>query len=245
MRVQRDLVRLFFGWWKELSTSLFVDHDDGFRGTCPRCGQFHVVGCPFLVVDLGFAIIIELEHSGGGLNAILAGDTFRLVYRSFELRHRVLSRTKSSLVDNRIASRRIARAADNNQVMAIVGTGVDIIEVERVQRALIRPVTGNRFRQRVFTASEVAYCESRGRPRYQSYAARFAAKEGVMKAMGTGWNRDVGWSEIEVVRSRGRAPHIMLHGKTAEFARRRDITTFYLSLSHTATLAIAYVIAES
>jgi holo-[acyl-carrier protein] synthase len=128
--------------------------------------------------------------------------------------------------------------------VAIVGIGVDIIEVERVERALTRPVTGDRFRQRVFTESEIAYCESRGRPRYQSYAARFAAKEAVMKALGTGWNRNVGWSEIEVVRERGHAPTIMLYGKTAQFARRCDVARFYLSISHTATLAIAYAIAE-
>lgn len=128
--------------------------------------------------------------------------------------------------------------------MPIVGTGVDIIEVERVERALTRPATGARFRMRVFTAGEIAYCESRGRPRYQSYAARFAAKEAAMKAMGTGWNRNVGWTEIEVVRQRGHAPTIVLHGKTASFASRRNITRFHLSLSHTAAGAIAHVIAE-
>jgi holo-[acyl-carrier protein] synthase len=128
--------------------------------------------------------------------------------------------------------------------MAIVGIGVDVIEVERVERALTRLLTGNRFRQRVFTEGEIAYCEPRGRPRYQSYAARFAAKEAVMKAMGTGWNHDVGWSEIEVVRKRGQAPMIALHGKTAQFAQRCDITRLHLSMSHTAVLAIAYVIAE-
>jgi holo-[acyl-carrier protein] synthase len=129
--------------------------------------------------------------------------------------------------------------------MAIVGIGVDIIEVERVERALTHLVTGTRFRQRVFSEGEIAYCESRGRPRYQSYAARFAAKEAVMKAIGTGWNRNVGWSEIEVIRERGHAPVITLHGKTAQFAGRRGIARFHLSLSHTAMLAIAYVIAES
>jgi len=66
----------------------------------------------------------------------------------------------------------------------------------RIERALTRPATGERFRARVFTPGEVKYCESRGRPRYQSYAARFAAKEATMKALGTGWNRNVGWSEI-------------------------------------------------
>jgi holo-[acyl-carrier protein] synthase len=128
--------------------------------------------------------------------------------------------------------------------MRIVGTGIDMIEVERVERALTRPRTGERFRERVYTEREVAYCEARGRPRYQSYAARFAAKEAAMKAMGTGWNRNVGWREIEVVRERGQAPTIALSGKAAEFARRRRITAFHLSLTHTAAGAMAYVIAE-
>src|SRR6266849_2825192 len=129
--------------------------------------------------------------------------------------------------------------------MAIVGTGIDTIEVERVERALSRPLTGARFRSRVFTAGEVAYCESRGRGRYQSYAARFAAKEATMKALGTGWNRNVGWSEIEVVRERGKRPTIVLSGKAAAFAQRKKITVFHLSLTHTAKEAIAHVIAES
>lgn len=126
----------------------------------------------------------------------------------------------------------------------IVGTGVDLIEVERLQRALEKPRTGARLRARLFTAAEVAYCESRRRARFQSYAARFAAKEAAMKALGTGWNRNVGWSDIEVTRERGRAPQIRLSGKAADFARKRGITGFHLSLTHTATQAIAHVIAE-
>jgi holo-[acyl-carrier protein] synthase len=128
--------------------------------------------------------------------------------------------------------------------MGILGTGLDMIEVERVERALTRPRTGERFRDRVYTEREVAYCESRGRPRYQSYAARFAAKEAVMKAMGTGWNRYVGWREIEVVRERGHAPTIVLSGKAAEYARRRRIAAFHLSITHTDASAVAHVIAE-
>src|ERR1700676_4500826 len=122
--------------------------------------------------------------------------------------------------------------------MKILGTGIDMIEGERVERALTRPRTGERFRDRVFTDGEVAYCESRGRPRYQSYAARFAAKEATMKALGTGWNRNVGWVEIEVVRQRGHAPTIRLSGKAAEFARNRGITAFHLSITHTETTAM-------
>jgi len=126
----------------------------------------------------------------------------------------------------------------------ILGTGIDVIEVDRIERALTRDRTGERFRARVFTEREVRYCESRGVARYQSYAARFAAKEAAMKAMGTGWNRNVGWSEIEVVRERGKAPTIALQGKSAEFARRKNISIFHLSITHTAKEAIAHVIAE-
>jgi len=126
----------------------------------------------------------------------------------------------------------------------IVGIGIDLIEVERVERAITRPLTGARFCARVFTTGEVAYCESRGRPRYQSYAGRFAAKEATMKALGTGWNRNVGWGEIEVVRQRGHAPTINLSGKAAEFARKRGITRFHLSITHSATTAMAHVVAE-
>ncbi|SRR5579875_1070380 len=127
----------------------------------------------------------------------------------------------------------------------IVGTGIDLIEVERVKAALERPSTGTRFRARVFTDREIAYCESRGIGRFQSYAARFAAKEAVMKALGTGWNRHVGWRDIEVVRERGRPPGIALSGKAVELARRRKVSRFHLSLTHTALTAIAHVIAEA
>ncbi len=126
----------------------------------------------------------------------------------------------------------------------IVGTGIDLIEVERVRAALERPATGARFRARVFTEREIAYCESRGLGRFQSYAARFAAKEAAMKALGTGWSRQVGWRDIEVIRERGRPPGIALWGKAAELARRRKVTRFHLSLTHTALGAIAHVIAE-
>jgi len=128
--------------------------------------------------------------------------------------------------------------------MEIIGTGIDVIEVERVQRAIERAATGTRFRARVYTSRETAYCESRGRSRYQSYAGRFAAKEATMKALGTGWNRNVGWGDIEVVRERGRAPRIELRGKAAEFARCRNVRRFHLSLTHSAEQAIAQVIAE-
>ena len=128
--------------------------------------------------------------------------------------------------------------------MAIVGIGSDVIEVERVKRALVHDRTGARFRARVFAEGEITYCESRGLPRFESYAARFAAKEAVMKAMGTGWGPNARWSEIEVVRDPNGAPGIVLHGKAAAFALSRGARRFHLSLSHTADIAIAYAIAE-
>ncbi len=135
-------------------------------------------------------------------------------------------------------------APDDGMRTVIFGTGIDLIEVERVRQALERPATGARFRQRVFTPREIAYCESRGRARFQSYAARFAAKEATMKALGTGWNRHVGWQDSEVHRTRGRPPTIKLWGKAAEFAMRRKVVGFQLSISHSTLHAIAHVIAE-
>jgi holo-[acyl-carrier protein] synthase len=132
-----------------------------------------------------------------------------------------------------------------NQALAIIGTGVDMIEVERIRRALERPLTGERLRARVFSVGEARYCESRGVARYQSYAARFAAKEAAMKALGTGWGRGAGWRDFEVVRERGQAPRLTLSGKAALLAQRRNIRLMHLSLTHTTAHAIAYVIAES
>ncbi len=128
--------------------------------------------------------------------------------------------------------------------MAISGTGVDLAEVARIREALERPRTGARFRDRVFTAGEQAYCEGRGHGRYQSYAARFAAKEATMKALGVGWGRDAGWLQIEVVRAPGGRPEIVLTGSAASTAARAEIQHLHLALTHTADLALAHVIAE-
>ena len=125
----------------------------------------------------------------------------------------------------------------------IIGIGNDLAEVERIRRALENPHTGHRFRERVFTEGEQRYCERR-RGKYESYAARFAAKEAVMKALGTGWGKNIGWREIEVLRQRGSRPEIVLHGKAKEHAEVLGITRFHLTLTHTAEYAEAQVIAE-
>ena len=125
----------------------------------------------------------------------------------------------------------------------IVAIGTDAIEVERVQRAVDHPRWGERFRQRVFTAGEIAYC-TRRRRNAESFAARFAAKEAVMKALGTGYAKGVWWRDIEVVRESG-APRLVLHGGAAARAAALGITRWHLSLTHTAGQALAYVIAET
>ncbi len=125
----------------------------------------------------------------------------------------------------------------------ILGVGVDLIEVARIQRALENPRIGQRVRQRVFTDREVEYCERRKR-KYESYAGRFAAKEAVMKALGRGWGRKVGWLDIEVVLAVSGEPGISLHDKASSFARELGIEHFSLSITHTESYAIAYLIAE-
>ncbi len=124
----------------------------------------------------------------------------------------------------------------------IVGTGVDIVEVPRIAQAIER--YGDRFLRRIFTEGEIQYCESKAN-RSERYAARFAAKEAAMKALGTGWNHGVRWRDVEVRREPGGRPTVAFHGKAAEFAERLGAKHVALSLSHTAEQAIAHVILES
>lgn len=123
----------------------------------------------------------------------------------------------------------------------IVGTGVDIAEVPRIRQSIER--FGDRFLHRVFTAGEISYCNSKA-SRFESYAARFAAKEAGMKALGTGWNHGVRWRDIEVVRPKGQRPTIAFHGTAAEIAARLGAKNINLSLTHTADQALAHVILE-
>ena len=125
----------------------------------------------------------------------------------------------------------------------ILGLGVDVCDVERIRRALEAP-TGERFRARVFTAAEQAYCEARRRGRFASYAARFAAKEAAMKALGTGWAEGVGWHDFEVVRGVNGPPRLALHGKAAALARRRGMGRWLLAMSHAGAAAVASVVVE-
>src|SRR5277367_2283094 len=110
----------------------------------------------------------------------------------------------------------------------IVGTGIDIAEVPRIRQAIER--FGERFLQRIFTAGERAYCDSKAN-REERYAARFAAKEAAMKALGTGWNHGVRWRDCEVIRLPGGRPSMKFHGKAAEFALKLGAKNVALSLS--------------
>jgi holo-[acyl-carrier protein] synthase len=124
----------------------------------------------------------------------------------------------------------------------IVGTGIDIAEVPRIRKAIER--FPGRFLQRIYTAGEIRYCDSKAN-RVERYAARFAAKEAAMKALGTGWNHGVRWRDCEVVRLPGGRPKIVFHGKAAEFAAQLGVKNSALSISHTVDQAIAQVILEA
>jgi holo-[acyl-carrier protein] synthase len=124
----------------------------------------------------------------------------------------------------------------------IVGTGIDIAEVPRIRLSIER--FGLRFLERIYTPREMQYCDSKAN-RVERYAARFAAKEAAMKALGTGWNHGVRWRDCEVVRMPGGRPSIAFHGKAGEFAARLGVKNAALSLSHTEEQAIAQVILES
>jgi len=126
----------------------------------------------------------------------------------------------------------------------IISTGIDLAEVDRIQAAIDHPRIGQRFRDRVFTVNEIAYCEKKQRGKYESYAGRFAAKEAVMKALGRGWGAKVRWLDIEVVRARSGKPDIFLHDKTAKLAAELGIRHWALSITHTKQHGLAYVIAQ-
>ena len=128
--------------------------------------------------------------------------------------------------------------SDNDLHVSPKGIGIDLIEVDRIQKLLDR--FGERFLNRVFTEGERAYSFRRRYPA-QHLAARFAAKEGVLKALGVGLSLGVAWREIEVVRLKSGQPTIQLTGRTLEIAQRRGVQKVIVSLSHLKSLAAASV----
>ena len=124
----------------------------------------------------------------------------------------------------------------------IIGLGADIAEIDRMDAAIQRH--GRAFLERVFTPREIEYCE-RHRASGERYAARFAAKEAIMKALGTGWRQGVRWVDIEVVRLPSGRPTIELRGAARQHAERLGVSRIHVSLTHSGNLAFAEVIFES
>jgi holo-[acyl-carrier protein] synthase len=124
----------------------------------------------------------------------------------------------------------------------IVGMGVDIVEVARVEAAIRR--RGRAFLERVFTPREIAYCE-RHRDKFERYAARFASKEAAMKALGTGWRRGVRWRDLEVTNLPSGKPTLELYGRSKELAEQLRVRNITLSITHTGSFALAQVIFET
>lgn len=122
----------------------------------------------------------------------------------------------------------------------ILGIGTDIVRVDRLKRSIEQ---NEHFVDKIFTPLEIDYCDARA-SRFQSYAARFAAKEAVMKAIGTGWDGRINWIDIEVVRDSLGKPSIICHRASLAFMEQHGVTSIHLSLTHEQEYAIAYVILE-
>ncbi len=123
--------------------------------------------------------------------------------------------------------------------MTIVGVGMDIVETKRIADSIER--FGDRFLHRVFHEGEVAYANSMKYP-HLHLAARFAAKEAISKAFGTGIGREMGWRDLEIIREPSGAPKVVLHGKAEAYAKMRGVQAVHVSLSHTTEYGAASVV---
>ena len=120
--------------------------------------------------------------------------------------------------------------------MTLIGHGIDIVETKRIAESMER--FGDRFLNRIFTEGEVAYARSMKYP-HLHLAARFAAKEAISKAFGTGIGRELGWRDLEICRETNGAPRVQLHGHAQVYAESRGVLTIHISLSHTTDYAAA------
>jgi holo-[acyl-carrier protein] synthase len=123
----------------------------------------------------------------------------------------------------------------------IIGTGIDLAEVPRIRASIER--YGDRFLQRVYTEGERAYVQRKANT-FERYAARFAAKEAGMKALGTGWRRGVTWHDFEVANLPSGRPTLRLHGVAKAIADKMGVRNINLSLTHTTENGMAFVIFE-
>ncbi|MEI8063211.1 MAG: holo-ACP synthase [Verrucomicrobiota bacterium] len=124
--------------------------------------------------------------------------------------------------------------------MNIAGTGLDIVETGRIRQSLEQ--FGDRFLNRCFLPGEIVYCQGMKLPELH-FAARFAAKEAISKAFGTGIGHELGWKDMEICRRASGEPYVVLHGKGAELAKSRGVTSVFVSLSHCRDYAAASAIA--
>ncbi len=123
-----------------------------------------------------------------------------------------------------------------------MGTGIDVCEVPRIRRSIER--FGQRFIDRIYTPVEIAYVERKAN-RYERYAARFAAKEAGMKAIGTGWRGGITWQDFEVSNLPSGKPTLIFRGRGAEVAAKLGVKNVALSLTHTAEQGVAFLVLES
>lgn len=123
--------------------------------------------------------------------------------------------------------------------MALAGIGVDMVEIARMEKVLARRPN---FAKRVFTEEEQAYCTSKARPA-QHFAARFAAREAVLKALGTGFSRGIGFSDVSVVSNEAGRPEVVLVGRARQIADEQGVREVALSLSYTHEVAVASAVA--
>jgi len=124
--------------------------------------------------------------------------------------------------------------------MKLFGIGIDVVEVERIESSMAE--FGERFASKIFTAAERAYCESQRRPAIH-YAARFAAKEAVAKAFGTGIGKDLGWLDMEIARKDSGEPELVLSGVGQAYAKEKGIAEVKISLTHAHHYAAANAVA--
>lgn len=124
--------------------------------------------------------------------------------------------------------------------MSVLGIGIDVVEVERIASSMAE--FGERFATRIFTAAERAYCDAQQRPELH-YAARFAAKEAVAKAFGTGIGRELAWLDMEIVRRESGEPAVVLSGAGKAYAEGRGIAEVKISLTHARHYAAANAVA--
>ena len=127
--------------------------------------------------------------------------------------------------------------------MPIIGHGIDIVETSRIRRMIDQH--GQRFLDRCFTPAEQAYCCKSEKRRFEHFAGRFAAKEAVLKVLGTGWSGGIAWTDIEILPSPAGQPQVRLAGECRTIAQRLGIARWHASISHIETHATASAIGES